>query len=46
MEAAMAVLTDQAQRYLTRILRAAADTGRPAYLYDPILAQVYVARLN
>jgi hypothetical protein len=40
MEAVMAVLTDQARRYVTHILRAVADTGRPAYVYDPILAQV------
>lgn len=36
----MAVLTDQTRRYVTRMLRAAADAGRPAYVYDPILAQV------
>jgi hypothetical protein len=36
----MAVLTDQARRYVARILGGAAAGGMPGYLCDPLLAQV------
>ena len=40
MEASMAVLTDQFRRYVTRMLQSSVQADRPAYVYDPILAQV------
>ena len=39
-EASMAVLTDQFRRYITRMLQASVEAGEPAYVYDPMLAQV------
>ena len=36
----MAVLTDQFRRYITRMLQSSLQADRPAYVYDPILAQV------
>ena len=36
----MAVLTDQFRCYITRMLLAALEAGRPAYVFDPLLAQV------
>jgi len=36
----MAVLTESFRRSMTRMLQAAVDAGRPAYVYDPLLAQV------
>jgi len=36
----MAVLTDQFRRYITRMLHSSMEAERPAYVYDPLLAQV------
>ena len=36
----MAVLTDHFRCHITRMLLAAVEAGRPAYVFDPLLAQV------